>query len=273
MFAQLKYGEKERRGMATDGAEEDEDDEDSEGISDTWVGMEDDREEGEFIPPDHTIVPDPVNATANVPDDSGGSYNVASENGNNMMAVEIQEERVEESVGNIEMNDRLMSAAEITRGDFYLNTNLGESSDSPDPPLNGSNMARNPKDVGPINVNNETSPSTTDSSKSTEGRAKRRRIRKRRVSDVADREKDYVTQRHRCSSEKSFDLNNRPQAHSNFCSSQNCDEVSSSQGCDSQVNEIKATCEVGREIGFQIGENEPILNQIMGDGVVTRDIQ
>ncbi|KAI3521227.1 hypothetical protein L1887_10688 [Cichorium endivia] len=133
--------------------------------------------------------------------------------------------------------------------------------------------ASNPKDVGPISVNNETSPSTTNSSRLTEGRAKRRRIRKRRVSDVADREKDYVTLRHRCSSKKSFDLNNRPQVHSNSCSSQNCEEVSSSQGCDLQVNEIKATYEVGREIGFQIGENEPILNQIMGGGVVTRDIQ
>ncbi|KAI3521228.1 hypothetical protein L1887_10689 [Cichorium endivia] len=93
-----------------DEAEEDEDEEESEGISETWVGMEDDREEGEFIPHDHINVPDPVDAPANVPDDSGGSYNVASENGNNMMAVEIQEDRVEESVGNIEKNSRLNSA-------------------------------------------------------------------------------------------------------------------------------------------------------------------
>ncbi|KAI3708376.1 hypothetical protein L2E82_37544 [Cichorium intybus] len=288
-----------------DDNEEEDEDEDCDGISDTCVGMDDNREEGEFIPSDKVNFPEPADTPAVNPKDGGVSPNIVMENGEDGMSVEIhdEEEEAEESVGNNDNENasRLVGTEENAREGFNAKGQLSGSSDSIAPPSFGPDTGEShntapskdlgrsihsngpplqppigehdacPTGVDPNKGKKVNSPSSADSSKSSVGRAKRRRIRKRRSPEVVG--KEYVTQGHRRSNKDSIDLNNHPKVHSNSCSYQYNDEASSSLGHDSLSNEIRATHDVGREIGFQIGEDEPILNQIMGVGDVTRVAQ
>ncbi|KAI3724591.1 hypothetical protein L2E82_36373 [Cichorium intybus] len=212
----------------TDDEIEEDEDEDSEGISDTWDGMKDDREEGEFIPSDKVNFPAPVSSPEGNCEGAGRSPKDVSENGDDSMSVERQDEKVEESVGNNVNACRIMSTGVNARGDCNCNNN--EKSGGPLDPTNSPSVGsdkggppgkdsskemgqtiksngllrqtRNggldasPSGADPTSVNKINSPPTADSSKSSVGRAKRRRIRKRGSPGAVG--KDYVTQSHRC---------------------------------------------------------------------------
>ncbi|KAI3518074.1 hypothetical protein L1887_06449 [Cichorium endivia] len=290
--------------VESDDETEEVEDEDSDGISDTWVGMEEEPEEGEFIPSIQANQSDPADVPAINPVKPVQNPNDVSGREKDREADQILEEKVEESGGNKGTSPGKKNTADNTRGCFAKNVNvdLGESSNPPIPHVVGSvdgglpnkeatnDLGRLDNLCGPhsqttggrldpitqrFEPNTKThvlnSPSTAGSSESSIGRAKRRKIKKRRSMEAVG--KDYVAHSNRRSKEKSFDLNNRPQVNSNSSSSQSREDVSSSMGCDSHSMEVRATYDVGREVGFQFDAADQTLEQIMGGGDDSRVIQ
>ncbi|KAI3513672.1 hypothetical protein L1887_21009 [Cichorium endivia] len=118
-----------------------------------------------------------------------------------------------------------------------------------------------------MGINYANTPSSADSSKSSVGRVKRRRIKNRRSTEAGRNE--VANTNHK---EKSFDLNNQPQVR--IDSPKSRIEVSSRNGGESQNSEVQATYEVGKEIGFQFDKDDATIEQIMGgDGGNFRNIQ
>ncbi|KAI3752063.1 hypothetical protein L2E82_23204 [Cichorium intybus] len=105
--------------------------------------------------------------------------------------------------------------------------------------------------------NNAKTPSTTDSSKSSVGRIKRRRIRKK---DSMDRTNSAIDAgKH---NRKPLDLNDNPQVHASCEKTNSTDDSLDSASC-----EIRATLEIGRKIGFHFENGSAMVEQMIGDGV------
>ncbi|KAI3690475.1 hypothetical protein L2E82_48509 [Cichorium intybus] len=290
--------------VESDDETEEVEEEDSDGISDTWVGMEEELEEGEFIPSIQAKQSDPADVPVIDPVKPVQNLNAVSGREKDWAADQILEEKVEESGCNNGTSPGKKNIAGNTHGCSAKNVNvdLGESSNPSIPHVVGSvdgglpnkessnDLGRLDKLCGPhsqttggclypitqrFEPNTEThvlnSPSTAGSSESSIERAKRRKIKKRRSMEAVG--KDYVTHSNRRSKEKSFNLNNRPQVNSNSSSSQSREDVSSSLGCDSHSMEVKATYDVRREVGFQFDAADQTLEQIMGGGDDSRAIQ
>ncbi|KAI3711194.1 hypothetical protein L2E82_41093 [Cichorium intybus] len=263
-------------------AEESEDD--SEGISETWVDdrMEEEREEGEFVPDDPANGDDLMDMPGNI----GNGENAASEVAigiNDGSGKDDEKEVVEvgesEQHANCPMTNKSEGRSKVGSGEPNENDQTsnwarnGEKKMGYAEEFNGLSTLITNGCFGPFPLrkennneqentdNSSPSRSKSETSKSTEGRVKRRRVRSENTRNPPN-EKDCRNSDRLA--DGSIDLNAKPYGVPCARSSDNL--ASPEVSLESTTQEVMATIEVGKEIGIHLNSEDEGVVQLLANG-------